>query len=146
MKKFILGYGFVEFKDAYLNPKDIDVIVEQAHDINGDYASKLSYVKFAIVDNYTNILGEDDSVTKYFELDRKGVVNRIIKKVRNADITLNAFDKSYADMLFKKVESALDMFTQQFADIDVEKQQENLANVLEQFKEVKEEQKEIMHG
>lgn len=146
MKKYILKQGFVEFTNTYINAKDIDDIVEQAHQIDGDYASKLLFIKYTIVDSCTNLLECEDSVTKYFELDKKGVIKRILNKIVNADLAETAFDKSYNDMIFKKIESALDVFTEQFANIDVDKQKEDLKNALQELQEVKEEHEAIMHG
>jgi hypothetical protein len=151
MKKYIFRQGFVEFTNTYINAKDIDDIVEQAHQIDGDYASKLLFVRYTIVDSCTNLLEDENlkdenSVTKYFELDKKGVIKRILNKIVNADLAETAFDKSYNDMIFKKIESALDVFTEQFANIDVDKQKEDLKNALQELQEVKEEHEAIMHG
>ena len=146
MKKYIFRQGFVEFNNTYIDPYDITAFINHvnAEDEFNGYAHKIALLRAVIVSNCTNLIL--DEFDKYVELDKKGVVDRILKKIKNADFAIEAYERFYVDNLFNKVELAVDSFVEQFSSIDIDKQKEDLENALQELQEVKKEHEAIMHG
>ena len=152
------GYGEVKIT-PYLTATQIDTMLEDVADMA--YALRRDSVRTRVLLECTDIKelqdavdaiknGKDEGSSEAYDiykgLDSCGIVDEIVKHIRNYDILEEGLKNLDTAILNRNLIAFVQGMTEQFKDIDLDAKQKELEDTFKRFEEVKEEQKELLHG
>ncbi len=152
------GYGEVKIT-PYLTAAQIDTMLEDVADMA--YALRRDSVRAKVLLECTDIKELQDACEEVMEdgnedspklydiykgLDSCGVVDEIVKHIRNYNVLEEGLKNLDTAILNRNLIAFVQGMVEQFKDVDLDAKQKELEATFKRLEEVKEEQKELLHG